>query len=223
MVAVDFGDLQQWLEEELHPDLVPYLRENPLKGGAPLVHHPLVVEDFIHIPGHANRLYAQRRESVERCTPPKGLFYYERPYRLLKLVEWWQEGVVAGEELREVLGVAWADAEGGTSLDNPLMVDLLDLWAEVGYYSDSEVPKPTKDILVYRGAEEWEGLSWTTRVTTAAWFANRFRTAEPPVVWQAVAPPEAVLATINQRNEHEVVVDPWQLTTVEEEVWPKIA
>ena len=211
------SEMQSWLEEPLHPDLVPYLRPNPF-GGGQLVHHPLVVESIVHIPGHANRMYLGKLESLARTAPPHGIGYYERPYRLATILEWWRNGTVQASELDEELAWAWSDMESDDTLNDPQNLEIIELWREIGFFSDRErIGPPRRNLRVWRGGSDPMGLAWSTSRDMALWFANRgVRMGFDPeeILWMAYAPPEAVLARIFQRNEQEVVVDPRLLTRV---------
>ena len=211
------SEMASWLEESLHPDLVPYLVPNPI-GNGQLVHHPLVVESIVHIPGHANRMYLGKLESLARTAPPHGLGYYERPYRLRMVIQWWREGTVPASELAEELAWAWSDMESDDTLNAPQNLELIELWREIGFYADREgVRPPRRSLRVWRGGSEPMGLAWSTSRDIALWFASRgvrLGHDQEEILWVASAPPEAVLARIFQRNEQEVVVDPRLLTRV---------
>ena len=96
-----------------------------------------------------------------------------------------------------------------------------DLWLRafraVGFASDSGRSPPTRSLVVYRGATE-RSLLGMSRTTSSGWakaHADKEWNDElfgpapgPRLVWRAVIPPAGVLARIDNRPEHEVVVDP---------------
>jgi hypothetical protein len=56
------------------------------------------------------------------------------------------------------------------------------------------------------------GMSWTTNLTKARWFADRLAILKTPTfVFEVTVPSPAVLATIAGRQENEVVVNPFYL------------
>ena len=76
--------------------------------------------------------------------------------------------------------------------------------------ADRNTMVPTKDetIKVYRGVNRGGspyGLSWTTSLETAEWFAKRF--GDDGKVYELEVPNKHVLAIIDDRDESEVVVD----------------
>lgn len=76
--------------------------------------------------------------------------------------------------------------------------------------ADRSIMAPIEDktIKVYRGVNRGGspyGLSWTTSLETAEWFAKRF--GDDGKVYELEVPNEHVLAIIDERGESEVVVD----------------
>lgn len=71
-------------------------------------------------------------------------------------------------------------------------------------------------MTLYRGCtpERLNGMSWTTDLKTAQWFAKRF--GDEGEVYQIEIPSEFVLAKIDGRKEAEVVVDTLALDMEEE-------
>jgi hypothetical protein len=95
------------------------------------------------------------------------------------------------------------------------------LWCEL--FHVAAYPEPAEPLTLYRGATPGRarGMAWTTDLKMARWFASRMRAADPrpAYVYTVTAPPEAVLAVMDDvepdgRAEHEVVVDPRRLPKV---------
>ena len=207
-------DIQAWVEEELHPDLQPFVIEHPALG--PYVHHPLVIGTAL-IPGVLNHQY---RQKVERLTDsqawePGYIWLFEKPYRLEFFNAWYLSHRVSVEDLRQYLPDLW------TSTEFPLGSDddgewLINLFREIGFYSDNGWAAPKQPMPIFRGGRQ-DGMSWTLDRRVATFFAKRFNPEQPLPLYSAIAPPESVLAVfMDARGESEVVVDPSLLTEVEE-------
>lgn len=91
-----------------------------------------------------------------------------------------------------------------------------------GFVSNSNIKKPDTPIILWRGGRSEktkEGLSWTSDKKCAEWFAARERHAYldigEPVLFRAVAGPDAILASFSEKGEGEYVVDPDMLVEVE--------
>lgn len=98
-----------------------------------------------------------------------------------------------------------------------------DLFEEAGYTHDGQpAPQPCQPVTVYRGChhERRFGMSWTTDLDQARWFANREFRKGAGQVYVFDAPPVSLLAFIHESNrgEAEYVIDPQYLsdTTVRE-------
>lgn len=92
----------------------------------------------------------------------------------------------------------------------------LNVWSEVvdaDEYLTDDGRAPRADLpetlTVYRAAAAGHerGMSWTTDLAQARWFATRFG-QDDHTVYVETLPRDAVLAVFNRRGEHEVVVDP---------------
>jgi len=65
----------------------------------------------------------------------------------------------------------------------------------------------SETIIVYRGCKnlrQAKSISWTTDKNTAEFFANRFTKGK---VYQATISKDNIIAYINDRNEHEIILD----------------
>jgi hypothetical protein len=101
------------------------------------------------------------------------------------------------------------------------------LWQLSGYVHNGRwVDRPTMPVRLYRGtdARHRYGWSWTAERATAEWFAARklwvLLGHQPGAVWTALVPPMAMLATITDGREPEIVVDPKLLREARVEIEP---
>ncbi len=119
------------------------------------------------------------------------------------------------------------DASGEVLLNNWSLCDLpvrygmarvLALFREVAYIGHG--PKQVEPVRLYRGfsaSQYRRGLSWTPQLETARLFAGGGRYDDGyGFVGTVVAPPEAVLAFIKNRNESEYILDPARYPRVRE-------
>ncbi|MFS0885143.1 hypothetical protein [Aeromicrobium sp. 179-A 4D2 NHS] len=106
----------------------------------------------------------------------------------------------------------------------------VNLFDQIGYTVDGEPAVREDDIpefvTVYRGClpERIDGMSWTTSLETAYWFASRWTKhgGKQLHVYRAEIPRDFVLAKVGGRSENEVVIDTSQLDMdVEAEVVPE--
>jgi len=118
------------------------------------------------------------------------------------------------DERREQLAETWIACDGCIW---PWRSVALTYLRQVGYIGD--LPKPTAPLTLYRGvhtARHRLGLSWSLSVDKARHFVRQFGRGPNMggFVYQAIAPPEAILAGFNDRGEEEYVVDPTLLRAV---------
>ncbi|WP_431959899.1 hypothetical protein [Mycobacterium sp. smrl_JER01] len=111
----------------------------------------------------------------------------------------------------EVVTEVWCMAEFPASLLDP--DDWVSLFEEVGYTEDGKpAPRPRNPVTVYRGCspERRFGMSWTTDIERARWFAQRDLGQGAGQLYEATIPPGCLLAYIHEshRLEAEFVVDP---------------
>ena len=199
---------------ELDPELRGSLRD--IGAGMRLVHHPFVVDLYTpELNAHYNEKLQHKARLEGERTATDALNLYERPYRLSRLIEIWQDGDTDHAALSEALSWVWPDAELDDTLANPLVCDVLALLRELGFCTDRpETPRPSTDLAIWRGGMP-DGVAWTTDIEVARFFARRFATDAPDPVYKATVAPEHVLARFFGRGEAEVVVDPRMLTGVE--------
>ena len=201
--------------EPLHPDLEPYVQDSGFIGK--VIRFPLIVSVpyYVELNKQLNRRYELLIEKVEEA---KGngdwlsfVFLHERPFRLDALLDAVNEGM-SGEVYNKVLAHAWVDSENpGVNLDTWVdlftspEVDGSQLMDEEERADFLDLPET---LTVYRGArpEYRRGLSWTTDLKTARWFANRWGKGLP--VWRMTVQIENVIAHFTGRGEREVIIHP---------------
>jgi hypothetical protein len=106
------------------------------------------------------------------------------------------------------------DAWSGT--EYPYVNFPRDMWLAmfraIGYTCDGEpAERPAERVTLYRGVlgtATVRGMSWTTDLEKAWWFARRHSDLGVAMVYQSIPPVTSLLAYIGDRNESEYVVDP---------------
>jgi hypothetical protein len=130
------------------------------------------------------------------------------------LCAWWGRRQIPMGELRRLLPTVWTMAEfPETQLGQRTWIKI---FQTAGFVSDSGHRQPSSPTVLYRGAtlKRRRGMAWTSDARQATWHAERssglsqFNHQGEAIVWSAIVPPQAVLATIGGRNEDEVVVNP---------------
>jgi hypothetical protein len=219
-------------QEELHPDLAPYLVEDdPNELFGTYIKHPLVFS-IPHMPtlnASVNGLYKQKLKRMEESLREGAwntvIYLHERPYRL-----WAFRAHMASmndAQYWELLGDIWVDSENiwqneAAWLDcfhstRPGSQGMMD--DDERALLDTMPPKLT----IYRGfthPERVDGLSWTLNRERAEWFAHRLaREGNPRYLATAVVKTADVLAHFTGRGEEEIVVLPeHRLETTTEEI-----
>lgn len=126
-----------------------------------------------------------------------------------------KSGDVDDDTLRRVIDDVWRRAEAPTIA---LGVDAwVALFRRAGFVGWQGAERPEGPITAYRGAlpGHVRGMSWTTEVDRAQWFADRLSQLDPEAaVYEVTIPAPAVLAIIGDLddsytgNEAELIVDP---------------
>lgn len=212
--------------EPLHPDLVPYLHEEPDKR--PVLHHPLVIEVGAYPSRYdaLNNLYRNKLDALKPALQAhdwdKYVWLHEKPYRLDVLHECIGKGL-CGSNYWRLVGEVWTDCEN--------IHQNLSLWRTTWRSREPDREHAmTEDELkahgclgdettVWRGTPyrgSIRGLSWTTNKQKALWFAQRFRGEGTPLLATGRVRRVDALATILRRNEHEVVCRKVTVTDVQE-------
>ncbi len=114
----------------------------------------------------------------------------------------------------EIVAEVWCMAEFPAQLLDA--DDWVMLFEEAGYTEDGKrARRPRKSVTVYRGcsADRRFGMSWTTDLERARWFADRDLGQGIGGVYQAEIAPGFLLAYIHEdhRQEAEYVIDPTAL------------
>jgi len=205
--------------DKLHPDLRECYSEDGPMG--PMIKHPLINELFFHSWKICNEMYEAKRtriaEHIAKGEYEYALWFYERPWRMTMFYDWWRDGEITTDRMRQMLPEVWIDAEMPSQFgDIPLI-----LFQTAGFVTDVEdketatafvLPKTTATI--YRGCtlQTRDGISWTKSAQRAAWFAKRLLPEGVlGEVWTAQVAPEHILGIFLDRNEEEVVVNPANL------------
>lgn len=142
-----------------------------------------------------------------------GLGRRDMPHALVYAVIM-DEVITDPEEVAIGIESAWVSTEWPLSAADP------DVWLNVWSYATddgltylegdqiTDIANLPETLTVYRGAAPGyeRGMSWTTDLERARWFANRFNQGHE--VFVAEVPREAVLARFGRRGEDEVVIDP---------------
>jgi hypothetical protein len=202
--------LVQERNEELHPDLKPYLEDGIL--GAQ-IRHPLVYQVPLVSNGNANAQYAQKKQGLEDALIAgaygRFIFLHERPYRLeaFKTIA----DKLPDAKYWSLLSSIWTDTENGWQN--------IEQWKELfgssrpnrGFLMNEDEQFALNNLgdkfTVYRGCQEGlneDGISWTLKREKAQWFANRFEKAG--VVLEKVITKQDAVALFIGRSESEVVV-----------------
>ena len=74
-----------------------------------------------------------------------------------------------------------------------------------------------EQVTIYRGVRDkrWaRELSWTLDYEQAEWFATRFN-SETSIVYEVTIPKSEILTFINDRDEQEIIIDPYNLKKYE--------
>ena len=132
------------------------------------------------------------------------------------LKQWWASGILdylGSAELGDLVSMAWVGADVPTRRLSTR--NWLNLFKTTGFITDrQEITRPVSDLWVYRGCIpwQWRRLAWTTDRDQAHWFAEwGADRGHPGVVYSAVVPSRHVLARFQERQENEVVVNPYGL------------
>ena len=208
--------------EDLHPDLVPYRRDDGPVG--PMIHHPLVINMFHTDQENAriNAAYLAKKQAVDDAMREKKwqsyIWMHERPYRFDAMMEAIEAGGFDDPEtFWETVRAVWSDSEN--------IVENYHDWMQVW---DSDIPHREfamdkeeraelaampDEITVYRGVghkDAQDGMSWTTDLDKARWFAQRFagHNGRQPHVVEGVIAKSQVLAYLTGRGESEIVAFP---------------
>ena len=220
--------------EELHPDLEPYLHETSTLGN--VLSHPLVYQVPFHSAALANRVYEHKKERLDSALKERDthsfVFLHERPYRVQALSELQTNGLLLDDdEGRELVSSVWSDSENiwqNTEEWYELLGGIGLHWEDDERAAFEALPRDERGrITIYRGGIESDtysnvtedgAFSWTTSRETASWFARRFNDngrRGTSLVATAKVHPRFVVGYLTGRGEAEVVVTaPEDLTII---------
>jgi uncharacterized protein len=207
-------------QEELNPDLVPYLGEVEVFGEA--LRHPLVFG--VPYSETMNALYNEqykakcqyRDKAAEEKNWGRWIFIHEKPYRFQKLLELVDNVRLPDKEFWEIFGSCWTNTENMWQMESEIR-ELL----EFGYQNPHTMMEDEErklfdslpdEFTVYRGHQgcNEEGLSWTLSSWRARWFANRWG-CDNGEVSVATCSKDVVIGIFLGRGELEVGVLPEEL------------
>ena len=137
-------------------------------------------------------------------------------YREELLHAWWSSGIMTPDDMRSAILHAWHHGPRQMRLEYSVWVEMFRFG---GFVSSPPQSRPESPIEVWRGQPFGAsvGMSWTTDRAQAEWFASRWEQRDiPAVLLNTIVLPHAILALDNDREEHEVVVDPLMLEGVRE-------
>ena len=212
----DIGDVSK-----LVPELQEYVQQGPL---GLMLQHPLVQQVFGIIPHAANEMLEQKERMLKTALSSEdyegALVYYERPWRLHMLAQWWDARAFDIHMLRKILAWAWTDAENPHVIKS-VVLPLFIAAREAGLVTDMEPASVCAimhgpSLTLYRGVsnKRWaRGMSWTRSPERAAWFAKRFNKGKGVVV-SCTIPPDKFLGAFVGRGEDEVVLNPKQIRDI---------
>jgi hypothetical protein len=223
----DLANLASLANEDLHPDLEPYLEDATF---GPCLKHPLVFQVPFYSPGLANRTLEAKRKALKLALEQNDLgsyiFLHERPYRFEALMRLEKAGRLVG------------DAEAAWLLIRNVWINSENVWQHydewVNLLSDpagqtrlmmtdeeeAALAALTDVVPIYRGATldlNEEGLSWTLEHERAEWFARCFAEPGEQVVIHATVLRDNIVAHFTSRSEAEILALPDDITVVKYE------
>jgi hypothetical protein len=228
------SDLENFFgEEELLPELQPYLTENSVLG-TPSIHHPLIIS-ILHVPQlnkMINKSFLHKQEAIAKAIKKQNwisyVFLHERPYRLQALLDVTHmieddspsENHPSWQAYAELVASIWTDSEN--IWQN--FEEWFEIWEDLKNRDllkftmedhENEFLASSDLLTLYRGTSEDldAGMSWTLDKNKAEWFAKRFN-KDTPVVLETVVKASEVYAYYTGRNEQEIVINPFILGDV---------
>ena len=202
--------------------------------------HPFT--DFIHVPQTNNDKIDKTWDLTNpedfkewrvvvlgrlRQSEVRGMFYItNKPYRLTFLK--YAQPYLTKQTFSELFGDIWVTSENPNDDVNVSLRELVNwfrnadkkfLMDEKDYAAWKALPETME---LYRGvgvSRKQYGLSWTTNLEKATWFAHRFdKGPEMGYVQKAIVSKKDMLAYFQSREEEEVVVDTFKIKKMIEKV-----
>ena len=204
-----FAKLITDMEEQLHPDLQPYLEDGVL---GPQLRHPLVYAVPLWSKAHANYMYQQKSEDLAKAIADKKfsqiVYLHERPYRLDAFIQIAKE--MPDAKYWSLLGSIWTDTENAWqnleqwralfNSNRPGRENLMD------GHEQSVFDSLPDEVEIYRGCEKGlneDGLAWTLDKAKAEFFANRF--SKTGIILSKTIKKAQIIAVFTGRGESEVI------------------
>lgn len=220
-------------DEPLLPELEPYAFFDP-DLRMRILHHPLIIDVPFTSAAFINARYQAKKQKLEEYLESGNysgaIALTERPYRLDRFMDFIDD-IAGTEEFCKLAADVWIDSEN--------IHRNLDAWREIW----SMVAPSNREWL--HEEREWEafqslpehfevyrgigvegavmGLSWTTDVDKARWFADRntnlagLGVAAEPVLLTGTVNRSDVIAYFLQRGESEIVVLPEKVESIRRE------
>ena len=201
-------------QQELNPDLMPYLEKGRL---FPMLRHPLVysVPYYEGLNQMINRQYEMKlkmiADYVKKSDWSGYIYAHERPYRLQAFLQLSRKHEISDREYWELLGEIWTDSENIWAYKAQWKRLLSSDRGEKEFFmseEDREALKSLPDkITVYRGYQPGKnktGFSYSLSEEKARWFSKRFRT-DGEVAKREIQKSK-IFAYTNARSEQEVII-----------------
>ena len=192
-----------------------------------IVRHPLVY--CIVAPPEINAVLNQQllaktravRRAEEECNWDLYVYLHERAYRLQAFSQIVDE--IDDKTYWRMLGDIWTDSENIWQNEAEWQMFLSAkraLRRHLMNKDECKVLKALPDMVyIFRGSSKSErrvGMSWTTELVKAEWFANRFtKPQDVGFVTSACVDKKDIIAYINRRGEDEVIVLQKHVTLVQ--------
>lgn len=200
----------------LDPELESFVEDSPF---GPCLKHPLVFQVPFHSGALANRQLEHKRKALADAINEEdwtsAVWIHERPYRIQVLLEFADH--MTDQVFWEILGSIWTDSENIWQNENEWRNLLESDRPGREHVMDDDDRRAFNDlpdkIDIYRGCiseQNEDGLSWTTNVKVAEFFAKRFAGLHDgdPIILCGTVDKSDVLFYSAGRNESEVVVLP---------------
>ena len=197
--------------EDLHPDLVPYVSEGVL---GKQLRHPLVYQFGMRGNGWANAYYLQKVGDVQKALQNKKydsfVWLHERPYRIEAFQE--IEHLLSDTAYWKLLADIWTDTENQWQ-NYEEWKDLIGAERGSRHYLMNEeefnlLQSLPDEVTIYRGCQKGineNGLSWTLDKAKAKMFSTRIALEGEPLVLEKKISKSNIIAIFTGRNESEVI------------------
>jgi hypothetical protein len=198
--------------EQLNPDLVPYLEQS--SEGWMMLRHPLVYQVPFFSNGSANAYYEQKRKAVEKATGDKNykqfVWLFERPYRVEAFIKIADK--LSDTDYWRLLSDVWIDTENQYAYIKEWKKLLASKRSNRHYMmteeEDNILRSLAQEVTIYRGCQKGineDGLSWTLDKSKAQFFANRF--GKKGIILERTVSKNDIVAVLTGRGESEVICE----------------